>query len=409
MCRAESLRMRRTTFSQSIESIVTRAAMSSRHARSNAAQAAALIPIGALLGGCFHYVPLGTDPASLARIEGRRVRVTTSAEVVEVWDPHVAYPLLTGEIDPPLLGDVPNIRNTYGVDVRTAQRLEVRTMNRGGTAAIAVSVSTAAAATIAGVITGVVLRNSFGGGGWSGGAGRRPAGLRERPPRAADGSLGDLFASMAELEAASIPAFETLERELIEHDAPARLVRAARSAARDEVRHAITMRKLASRFGSAPRAMSIAPTPARTLREIAIENAVEGCVNETWGALVAHWQARASTDRTVRAVMRRIAVDETRHGELAWQIDAWARNHLDADARVEIGRARERAIAAVAASASEPPEEFTAIAGMPRRADADRMLAAARATLWRSPRGFADDRFSQKSPPASNGFAASVR
>jgi hypothetical protein len=42
---------------------------------------------------------------------------------------------------------------------------------------------------------------------------------------------------------------------------------------------------------------------ARSLESIAIENAVEGCVNETWAALVATLQAAHATDPELRAVM----------------------------------------------------------------------------------------------------------
>ena len=51
----------------------------------------------------------------------------------------------------------------------------------------------------------------------------------------------------------------------------------------------------------------------RELEAIAIENAVEGCVRESFGALLATWQAKTAGDARVRAAMKRIARDETRH------------------------------------------------------------------------------------------------
>jgi hypothetical protein len=63
----------------------------------------------------------------------------------------------------------------------------------------------------------------------------------------------------------------------------------------------------------------VAPAPpARSLEELAVENAVEGCVRETYGALTAIWQARTAKDPSVAAAVRRIARDETRHAALSW-------------------------------------------------------------------------------------------
>ena len=45
-------------------------------------------------------------------------------------------------------------------------------------------------------------------------------------------------------------------------------------------------------------------TAAATLAALAIENATEGCVRETFGALIAWWQAAAATDPAVRRVAR---------------------------------------------------------------------------------------------------------
>lgn len=79
-------------------------------------------------------------------------------------------------------------------------------------------------------------------------AGRRPAGLR--PRRHGVTSLGQWLAAQAHLEAASVPAFLRLARELRTHAAPAALVRAAMAAAGDERRHARVMTTLARRHGA---------------------------------------------------------------------------------------------------------------------------------------------------------------
>jgi hypothetical protein len=90
----------------------------------------------------------------------------------------------------------------------------------------------------------------------------------------------------------------------------------------------------------------------RSLEAMAIENAVEGCVRETFGAAVAVAQSVGASDRRVRAAMRAIAVDETRHAELSWQVARWLEGRLDAAARERVAGARRRAVGSLVRSAS---------------------------------------------------------
>lgn len=80
--------------------------------------------------------------------------------------------------------------------------------------------------------------------------GRRTDGAGVAPVRGPD-ALGRALAEMAALEAASIPAFARLARELAAHGAPRSLRRSAERARLDEVRHAATMRSLARARGAA--------------------------------------------------------------------------------------------------------------------------------------------------------------
>src|SRR5580658_1383630 len=88
----------------------------------------------------------------------------------------------------------------------------------------------------------------------------------------------------AYLEAASVRAFDWLEDELSAHGAPERLQARARRAARDEVRHARVIRSFAERAGARVPSLRVKAARARSLEAMAVENAVEGCVNETLGA-----------------------------------------------------------------------------------------------------------------------------
>jgi hypothetical protein len=175
------------------------------------------------------------------------------------------------------------------------------------------------------------------------GVGRRPAGLRPgRSPRGT--SVSRHFEAMAHLEAASVHAFERLARELRAHGAPPALVRTARRSARDEVRHARLAGGLAKRFGGKPAKAYVRRHGVRSMGRMAKENAVEGCVHETYGALVALWQATHARDPHVRSCMRTIAKDELRHAALAWTIAEWAEQRLDASGRARVMAARSRAL-----------------------------------------------------------------
>jgi hypothetical protein len=216
--------------------------------------------------------------------------------------------------------------------------------------------------------------------------GRRPAGLIAR--RAAGRSVGAHFARSAELEAASVPAFETLERELLAHGAPASFAARARLAARDEVMHARDVARLARKLGGRPCKPRVVPlAAARSLEAIALENAIEGCVRETYGALVARHQAARARLPAVRRLYARIGVDETRHAALAWDIARWVESRIGAAARRRVRSATRDAVLALHESAREPVSPALAdIAGLPTANSAAAMLGALQQTLWSNPR-----------------------
>ena len=215
------------------------------------------------------------------------------------------------------------------------------------------------------------------------GGGRRPPGLLASVVTKYSNPLGALFAEAARLEAASVPAFKLLARELTAHGAPAALIRAARSAARDEVRHTVATAALARRYRARAIKPTVAPLPRhRSLEAIALENAVEGCVRETYGALVALWQTRAAADPVVAAAMAPIARDETRHAELAWKVATWAAPRLSPTARRRVAKARAQAFADLRAEATRPVRAAqVALAGLPTPETAARLLAALESAL----------------------------
>lgn len=158
------------------------------------------------------------------------------------------------------------------------------------------------------------------------GIGRRPPGWTETH---AGGGAGEFLGKVAELEAASVFAFETLARELAAHDAPSRLIEVALRSAREEEGHAALVSKLALRFGAAPIAPALSARPNRSLDEIALDNAVEGCAGEAFGALVAGFQAERSPDAEVRSVFARIAREEADHALFSFELAEWIAPRID--------------------------------------------------------------------------------
>ncbi len=214
------------------------------------------------------------------------------------------------------------------------------------------------------------------------GSGRRPEGLAyERCEGPDEGAR--FLAELAHHEAASVDAFERLTSELEAHRAPARLRTASRRAARDEVRHTRWMKKLALCAGARVPPVRIEPARVRSLEEVAVENAVEGCVRETFGAAVALIQAERAGDARVRRAMRRIARDETRHAELSWAVARWIDARLDAAARLRVREARAGAVEALAHEvAREPDASLTGPLGVPSASQARALLDGLQATLW---------------------------
>jgi hypothetical protein len=121
------------------------------------------------------------------------------------------------------------------------------------------------------------------------------------------------------------------------------LVDRVRASATDEVRHAEIMLRLVS--GHALPALDLPPPRAREVFDIALENAREGCVRETFAALLALRQSTAATDPLVAGAMATIARDEVKHAELSWEIAEWLEGRLDDDDRRAVHDARRRTIA----------------------------------------------------------------
>jgi hypothetical protein len=214
--------------------------------------------------------------------------------------------------------------------------------------------------------------------------GRRPEGFRAPAPTRTGRAVGRWLADVATLEAASVPAFRRLARELRAHAAPGALVRAARESALDEVRHYRLTARAARLRGSVVRLSRARRLPVRDLLAVAAENAREGCVRETFGAVSAAYQAEHARDPELRALMTTIARDEARHAFLAWRIDHWARSVLPSASRARVDDARRAAAAELArgVETASPPPRLASAAGLPSGPVARALLEKTRALLW---------------------------
>jgi hypothetical protein len=169
--------------------------------------------------------------------------------------------------------------------------------------------------------------------------------------------IGAGWLEQALMEHASVAAFARFSLQLLALGAPAELCSQAGQAMRDEIEHARACFELARRHcdddvGPGPLDMTNA-LDATDLETIMLGTIAEGCIGETVAAIEAAEALEHCTDEAARAVLARIAQDETRHAELAWRFVAWA---------LEVGPAslRERARsafaeAARACGASAPP------------------------------------------------------
>ncbi len=172
--------------------------------------------------------------------------------------------------------------------------------------------------------------------------GRRPLAHRERA--FVGGTRAAWFAELAYLERASVVAFEQLAGWLERRGAPAELIERCRAAAADEVVHGDRMAALAEREGaSVPEVASCSPDD--DLLAVALHNAVEGCVRESFGALLGAHQARTCDDLELRELFATIAADELRHGQLAWDLHAWLVTQLDDAAREQVEAVQRLALA----------------------------------------------------------------
>ena len=188
-------------------------------------------------------------------------------------------------------------------------------------------------------------------------------------------TVGERLARQAYYEAASVIAFDRLTAARESAHAPPALVERARAAAKDEARHASLFAALAARHGATPLSLAYrAATPSRF--DPALENATEGCVRETFGAVVTLHQATYAESAEVRAAFAAIAEDEAEHAGLRGELRTWFDTQLTVAERARVHRAHGEAVAVARRDVAAAPDAAGRALGLPPADRASKMLDA---------------------------------
>lgn len=117
---------------------------------------------------------------------------------------------------------------------------------------------------------------------------------------------------------------------------------------------------------------------------MATENAVEGCVHETFSAAIAMMQAATAADGQVRAAMRSIAIDETEHAELAWAVARWVDTRLGRGGRARVRAALRHAADVLVERGSQSGDgDLARSLGLPDACQSAAIARRLHASLWR--------------------------
>ena len=90
-----------------------------------------------------------------------------------------------------------------------------------------------------------------------------------------------------------------------------------------------------------------------TLLEVALHNAVEGCVHEAWAACVAMHQS-IYADESLQRIFAQIANDEIKHAQLSWDLHNWFCSQLSEEEQEHIELAQLEAIRNLQTQANTP-------------------------------------------------------
>ncbi len=129
-------------------------------------------------------------------------------------------------------------------------------------------------------------------------------------------------------EASSVAAFLQIRTELDAFGAPQELLDRSLRSACDEVAHAKAMRHICLQHGGSLSKLEFGTLPSRSLFAFAIDNIEEGCVGEAYAAMCVLFQSQNLPPSDIQKLLQKIARDELKHVELAYDIHTWCCSQL---------------------------------------------------------------------------------
>jgi hypothetical protein len=148
---------------------------------------------------------------------------------------------------------------------------------------------------------------------------------------------GGYFGRLAQEEATAVFAFGELLEHLQHWDASESLQDWCRKIIGEEQTHTLMMSGLAHRNGQTSAVIQFPSVNQVSMKEMAIHNALTGCIGETWFAVLLRYQSEHAPK--YKGVFKRISKDETSHAEFSWSLHEWFMSQLTADEQVEVHRA----------------------------------------------------------------------
>jgi len=132
---------------------------------------------------------------------------------------------------------------------------------------------------------------------------------------------GGYFARAAQEEATAVFSFQEFLAHLHQWDAPDELKDRCQTIIQEEQIHTLMMSALAERHGQESVAIEFPDHKHATPFELALHNALAGCIEETWSAVLAEYQSQKSARYT--HIFNKIAKDEASHAQFSWDAHQW--------------------------------------------------------------------------------------
>ena len=214
--------------------------------------------------------------------------------------------------------------------------------------------------------------------------GRMPNGLQTGHNQAtAQNSIARYLADMTTMETAAITAFKYLVKELKAYGAPSSLIAHAQLAVEEEQRHAEMAGLLAAAHQAEVSEILVADFALRSLFEIALENAIEGCINETFAAACGLWQSEHAQMPVFKEVIAHITDEEMGHAALSWEIHEWLMPQLTSSQQQSINNAQAEAVETLITNFKQKGDPAQQLAfGLPDKTGATAIFAQLQNSVW---------------------------